>query len=66
MLLLASHNYILAHTVREKRFNTCTFVNLKYLHVYNFGGLEISSLNKVMVRVVSRQDCLICFKSCFV
>lgn len=66
MLPYASDNYILADAILEKRLNTRTFVDLKYLHVYNFSRLEISSLNEVAVRIMSRQHCLICFKLCFI
>jgi hypothetical protein len=65
MFSLARHHYILAETILEESFNTSTIVDLKYLHVYNFSRLEISSVNKVVVGVVCWQHCLICFEVCF-
>lgn len=66
MLPLASHDYIFADAILEEGLNTSTFVDLKYFHVYNFGRLEISSLNEVVVWIMRRQHCLICFKVCFI
>lgn len=65
MFSLAGHHYILAETILEERFNTSAIVDLKYLHVYNFSRLEISSVNEVVVGVVCWQHCLICFEVCF-